>query len=117
MSEIAVAITTEIEPPAEGKKSRRPRKRNANRPLKKKNGVHRPYRSLPADVLSIRVAKLTTRLEKVKKQHETTRLLLTKYAHESFYRDKEALESAQEQPQPPELPTLPDGLDMPPTGN
>lgn len=105
-------MTTEIEPPPEGKKSRKPRTRPG--PAKHKHGVPRPYRSLPAEVLASRTARLTTRLEKAKKQHESTRLLLTKYAHESFYRDKEALEAAQTAPNPPTLPELRDELEPPP---
>lgn len=107
-------MTTEIEPPPEGKKPRKPRNKNAP-PRVKHHGISRPYRSLPADVLAVRTAKLTTRLEKAKKQHESTRLLLTKYAHESFYRDKEALEAAQQaEPPPPGPPALRDDLDPPP---
>jgi hypothetical protein len=112
MSEIAVAMTTEIEPPPEGKKSRKPRKKTAG-PPRIKHGVVRPYRSLQADVLANRIAKLTTRLEKAKKQHEATRHLLTKYAHERFYRDKEALEAAQPDLAPPGPPSLQNDIDPP----
>jgi hypothetical protein len=112
MSEITVAMTTEIEPPPEGKKSRKPRKKTTAGPsTRARNGAPRPYRSLQADVLAGRITKLTTRLEKAKKQHETTRQLLTKYAHESFYRDKEALEATQ--PAPPGPPALQNDIELP----
>jgi len=104
-------MTTESEPPPEGKKSRKPRKKTAGPPMRARNGAPRPYRSLQADVLAVRITKLTTRLEKAKKQHETTRQLLTKYAHESFYRDKEALEATQ--PAPPGPPALHNDIEMP----
>jgi ribosomal protein S15P/S13E len=95
MTEIAVAMTTEIEPPPEGKKPRKPRKKTNGQPVRTRTGIPRPYRTLQADVLTVRISKLTTRLEKAKKQHETTRQLLTKYAHESYYREKEVLDAAQ----------------------
>ena len=104
-------MTTEIEPPPAGRKPRKPRNKNA--PPRAKMGISRPYRTLPAEVLAVRTSKLTTRLEKAKRQHEATRLLLTKYAHESFYRDKEALEATQAEPVPPGPPALRDELEPP----
>jgi hypothetical protein len=113
MSEIAVAMTTEIEPPPEGKKPRKPRKNSNGQPVRTRTGISRPYKTLQADVLAVRISKLTTRLEKAKKQHETTRKLLTKYAHESFYRDKEVLESAQTDVVPDGPPSLRNDIEPP----
>jgi hypothetical protein len=88
MSEITVAMTTEIEPPPEGKKSRKPRKKTTAGPsTRARNGAPRPYRSLQADVLAGRITKLTTRL------------------------DKEALEATQ--PAPPGPPALQNDIELP----
>ena len=93
MADIAASIVSEIEPPPEGKK------RKKNPPMNKmvpKRGPARPYRKIPEDVLSARLKRLTDRIDKIKKQHESVRVLLTKYSHERFYRDKDAIKNAQE---------------------
>lgn len=59
-----------------------------------KRGPPRPYRRVPDETLNTRLTKLTTRLDRARKQHEETRALLIKYTHERAYRTKEALESA-----------------------
>ncbi len=105
MSEIAVAMTTAIEPPVQKPRKTKP-KAGSTRPQR---GPARPYRSLPEDVLAARTAKLTTRLEKAKKQHDSSRVLLTKYAHERFYREKDAIQNANAvEPAPPGPPALSD---------
>ena len=102
MSEIAVAIKTEIEP-----MSPKAPKRGGIR----KKGVARPYRRVPEDVLACRINRLTERLERVRKQHECTRTLLTKYAHERHYREKDAIAKSAADilsaPPPQEFPDLP----------
>ena len=100
MSEIAVAMAPELEPPA-----KRPRKTKL-KPGATPRAPARPYRALPDEVLTSRTARLTARLEKAKKQHETTRLLLTKYAHERFYREKDAIQLATVEPAPTGPPAL-----------
>lgn len=105
MSDIAVAMTTEIQPPPE----RKPRKTKAKSdPSRQPRGPARPHRALPEDVLASRTAKLMARLEKAKKQHEATRLLLTKYAHERFYRERDAIQNAATESAPPGPPALSD---------
>jgi ribosomal protein S15P/S13E len=98
MSEVAVAIVPEIQPPPAGRKPSKKRAASGQPP----RPPARPYRKIDAEVLASRIARLTTRIEKTKRQHESTRVLLTKYAHEKFYREKEAIE---EQNQPP-LPSI-----------
>lgn len=102
MSEIAVAMTTALEPPIQ-----KLRKTKSPRPQR---GPARPYRSLTEEVLASRTSKLTTRLEKAKKQHETTRVILTKYAHERFYRERDAIQNAAAEPAPTGPPALRDDL-------
>jgi hypothetical protein len=97
MSEITAAIATEINPPVAPTKTKRPRQPPSGR----SRGPPRPYRRIAEEVLAARIVRLTTRIERVKKQHESTRILLTKYAHERFFRDHEAVSA----PQPRELPT------------
>jgi hypothetical protein len=104
MNDVAVAIGTAIDPPVQ------PKSRNSRLlpgTLRKK-GAPRPYRKIAPEVLVERIAKLTTRLQRAKKQHETARLLLTKYSHESFYREKEAIEGAAVEEGPAPLPALDD---------
>lgn len=107
MTDVAVAIGTEIDPPVQ------PKSRNSRLlpgTLRKKC-LPRPYRKITPEVLAERITKLTTRLQKAKKQHETSRVLLTKYSHERFYRDREAIEAAGAAPAgeegPAALPALP----------
>lgn len=57
-----------------------------------KRGPPRPYRRIPVETLNTRIAKLTARIDRARKQHEETRTLLIKYVHERAYRTKEALE-------------------------
>jgi hypothetical protein len=89
MNEIAVAMATEIEPPVQ------PKSRNKAFPpgTLRKKGAPRPYRRVSEEVLATRIEKLTERLERAKKQHEAARLMLTKYAHERFYREKDAIQN------------------------
>lgn len=107
MSEIAVAMAPELEPPP-----KRPRKTKV-KPGTTPRPPARPYRALPDDVLTSRTTRLTARLEKAKKQHETTRLLLTKYAHERFYREKDAIQQAETETAPAGPPALNNELNPP----
>lgn len=102
MTDIAVAMATAIEPP-EPPKSKA--KRKPTHPLRR--GPARPYRKLAQDLLQTRIKRLTERLERVKRQHESTRLQLTKYAHEQFYRERDAIQNARpEESAPPGPPPL-----------
>jgi hypothetical protein len=96
MSTVTSAIASELIPPSDPLPKERTKKR----------GPARPYKKLNEEVLSARILRLTTRIERVKRQHETTRILLTKYAHERFYRDKEALQAADLSQKPDEIPSL-----------
>jgi hypothetical protein len=93
MSEIAACLVSEIEPPPEGKQRKKQPPQNKMVP---KRGPPRPYRKIPEEVLTTRLKRLTDRIDKIKKQHESTRVLLTRYSHERYYRDKEAIKNAQE---------------------
>lgn len=88
MSELIAAIASEIDPPAPPKQS----KRSKRNPSAKKRGPARPYKKIPDETLSARIKRLTERMERAKKQHETARALVTKYSHERLYRDKDAIE-------------------------
>jgi hypothetical protein len=100
MSEITAAIATEINPPPVAKAPKRPR--HSGKPAGKR-GPPRPYRRIAEEVLAARIVRLTKRIERVRRQHESTRILLTKYAHERFYRDHEAVSA----PFPRDLPEDP----------
>lgn len=116
MSDIATALAPEISP-APGKK------REARKPTSKrvagtgrKRGPARPYRKVVAEVLHTRIERLTKRIERLRRQHEGTRTLLTKYAHEKYYREREAI-AQQEAPEAEALPAeepLPEGIEPPP---
>lgn len=111
MNDVAVAIGTEIDPPVQ------PKSRNSRLlpgTLRKK-GAARPYRKIAPEVLVERITKLTVRLQRAKKQHETARVLLTKYSHEQFYREKEAIEAPPAEDGPAPLPALDDNIPVPPT--
>jgi hypothetical protein len=88
---LAVALAAEIEIAASGRKKR------ASKP----RPPPRPYKTLTTEVLAFRINRLTARLDKAKRQHETTRSLLTKYAHERFFRERETIELAAAAPEPP----------------
>lgn len=91
MSDIVSALAPEVLPPPPlEKKKRVKRLADAGQP-RKKRGPPRPYRKIDDATLIKRTERLTKRIERVKKQHESTRTLLTKYVHEKFYRDKELL--------------------------
>lgn len=104
MTDIAVAMATAIEPPqppmSKGKKRKAP--------TVLRRGPARPYRKLSPELLESRTKRLSERLERVKRQHESTRLQLTKYAHEQFYRERDAIQNArqEEEPAPPGPPPL-----------
>ena len=107
MSDIAAAIAPEIVPPAPTRKPR-VKRNNADPTIRKKRGPPRPYRKIPENVLTKRIERLTKRMERVKRQHESTRVLLTKYAHEKFYREKEILaQDEDDKVQPPTIEQLP----------
>jgi hypothetical protein len=102
MTDMVVAMATAIEPPAPVKS------RNKRKPAAiLRRGPPRPYKKLAAELLETRIKRLTDRLERVKRQHESARLQLTKYAHEQFYRERDAIQNArQEEPAPPGPPPL-----------
>jgi hypothetical protein len=106
MNDVAVAMGAEIDPPVPTASKSRKARAPSTPGVPRKKGASRPYRKISAEVLAERITKLTTRLQKAKKQHESTRVLLTKYSHERFYRDREAIESAAE-----EAPPAPAALD------
>ena len=51
----------------------------------------RPHRKVPEDTLLSRIAKLTARVERTRRQHDAAQILLTKYAREKGYRDEDAI--------------------------
>lgn len=105
MSDLTTALAPELMPPPP---KRKPRAKRLAGESAKKRGPPRPYRKVTDDVLCKRTERLTKRMERVKRQHESTRTLLTKYAHERFYRDKEALaQGADAKEDPPTIPPLP----------
>lgn len=89
MSTILAELSTELEPPPEPqRKKSRGGKRAAKassgacpaieKPQKRQGG--RPYKKLPAEILEVRIGKLTERLEKAKKQVRGTPVL-----HSAFH--------------------------------
>jgi t-SNARE complex subunit (syntaxin) len=102
MADMAIAITAEIDPP-----QRKARKNSGKGPQgeQKHRKPARPHRKLAQEILDQRITKLTKRLERFKSQHEATRVTLTRYAHERFYREKEAIQNAQSEA-PPTLEAL-----------
>jgi hypothetical protein len=102
MADMAIAITAEIDPPQ--RKARRNSGKGRPEEQKQRKPA-RPHRKLPKETLDLRITKLTKRLERFKSQHETTRITLTRYAHERFYREKEAIQNAQSEA-PPTLEAL-----------
>lgn len=89
-TDIAYAIAPEVSAP-EKKKKARSSSHNKRPPA-------RPYKKIERSVLDARIAKLTTRVQKSKRQHETAQGLLAKYTQEAYYREKECVlsEPAQE---------------------
>jgi len=85
-ADIAVAIAPEVVPTGEKKKKTRSAPGTKRPPA-------RPYKKISKDVLETRIAKLTARVQKTKRQHESAQTLLTKYAQESFYREKDVLQA------------------------
>jgi len=87
--DIAVDIAPEVIP-----RSRAPRKA----PTANKTGRSpaRPYKKLPQDTLVARITKLTTRVERAKRQHATAQELLLKYAREKAFRETQAVEAEPE---------------------
>ena len=96
----SIALASEIIPPAVEEK--RPRGKSG-----KPRAPPRPYKKITSEVLASRIQRLTLRIDKAKKQHEATRLLLTKYAHERFFREREAIE-LHDHAAPPVIAPLPD---------
>lgn len=97
-SSIAIALASEMLPLEDARarnKSGKPR------------APPRPYKKITSEVLASRIQRLSLRIEKAKKQHEATRFLLTKYAHERFFREREAVE-LQDHALPPVIASLPD---------
>ena len=102
MTDIAVALATAIEPPAPKRSKGKRKPATALR-----RGPARPYKKLAQELLQTRIKRLSERLDRVRRQHESTRLQLTKYAHEEFYRERDAIQSAQQEtPAPAEPPPL-----------
>lgn len=44
------------------------------------------------------MAKLTTRVQKAKRQHDAAQALLAKYSQESYYREKDQMQQQAEEP-------------------
>ena len=102
-TDIAVAMATAIDPPAQAKSKNKRRPDTVIR-----RGPPRPYKKIAGDLLQSRIKRLTDRLERVKKQHDTARQQLTKYAHEQFYREQDEIQN--NRPQEP-APAGPPPLD------
>jgi hypothetical protein len=90
-TDLAVDVSTELNPPPEAKKKDKKWRQHPRPGAQTKRGPPRPYRRLPEETLEGRIKKLTDRMEKARKQHEDARLILTKYSHERTYRQREAL--------------------------
>lgn len=74
MSQMTEELSAELAPPPESKsKQKRAKKDPASQKTPGKRGQPRPYRKLADDILTMRVTKLTARLERAKKQ--VTRIL------------------------------------------
>jgi hypothetical protein len=121
MSQMSVEMSAEMAPAPEPKQKQKRSKRDPSNPKQPgKRGQPRPYRKLSDDLLTMRVTKLTSRLERVKKQvwrrvhpiiiiliiimvvvneadpsfflqHEDTKRLLTKYSYEKTFRLRDTL--------------------------
>jgi hypothetical protein len=63
-----VAIESELPPPAEPKRKDKKWRPHPREGAQTRRGPPRPYRRVPEDVLSVRIQKLTTRMERAKKQ-------------------------------------------------
>lgn len=69
MSQMTEELSAELAPQPEPKsKPKRAKKDSNGQKPASKRGQPRPYRKLPDDILTLRVTKLTARLERVKKQ-------------------------------------------------
>jgi hypothetical protein len=68
MSEFSTEIGAEMQPPVEQKVSKRRKPADGKAPQVSKRGQPRPYRKVADEVLNSRIGKLTTRLERAKKQ-------------------------------------------------
>lgn len=90
-SDLAVEVSAELEPPPEPKRRDKKWRKHPRPGAQTKRGPPRPYRRISEETLNLRIKKLTDRMEKVRKQHEDARLILTKYSHEKTYRLREAL--------------------------
>jgi hypothetical protein len=101
------ALPPAPEPKKRDKKWRHPHPRPG---AQKKRGPARPYKRIEAEVLDVRIGKMTTRIERLKRQHENVRKLLTKYSHEKTYRLREALteQPSEGLPPLPEFEPIPD---------
>lgn len=93
-TDLAVDISTEIEPPPEPKRKDKKWRKHPRPGALTKRGPARPYRRLPEETLHLRIKKLTERMTKARKQHEDARVILTKYSHERTYRSREVLLNA-----------------------
>lgn len=123
-----IGITAELPPPEEPKRKDKKWRPHPRKGALTKRGPPRPYRRISEEVLATRIQKLTTRMERAKKQvkrspsahtrgfrtqsdapppptptleqHESSRQLLTKYSHEKTYRLRESLQTAEDGTQP-----------------
>lgn len=97
MTETAPAEIIPTEPAAEQPPSAEvPAKKKKGGPGKKrvpgsKRPPARPHRKVPEETLLSRIAKLTSRVERTRRQHDSAQILLTKYAREKVYRDEDAI--------------------------
>jgi hypothetical protein len=90
-TDLAIDVSTELDPPPEPKRRDKKWRKHPRPGAQTRRGPPRPYRRLPEETLAVRIKKLTDRMEKARKQHEDSRLILTKYSHERTYRLREAL--------------------------
>lgn len=69
MSQMSVELSAELAPVPETKQKRPRAKKDPTNPKQiSKRGQARPYKKISDDLLTLRVTKLTSRLERVKKQ-------------------------------------------------
>lgn len=95
-------IETAEQPPAEA-----PPKRKRGVPGKKrrvpgsKRPPARPHRKVPQETLLSRIAKLTARVDRTRRQHDAAQILLTKYSKEKVYREEDAIKQASQTEETP----------------
>lgn len=98
-TDVAVAIAPELDATnvvQKKKKNARPSAKRSSTGSKRPPA--RPYRKISKETLDSRMAKLTTRVQKAKRQHDAAQALLAKYSQESYYREKDQMQQQAEEP-------------------